>query len=87
MQNAEVKGSETTERGCILRDMTTREQARALLDRVPDSELEPVVAFLASHGEEPWTAKDEAAVAEANEDLEAGRTLSHEEIKAEFGIE
>jgi len=30
--------------------MTTREKAQKLLDAVPDSELEPVVEFLASHG-------------------------------------
>ncbi len=30
--------------------MTTREQAQKLLDELPDSELEPVVEFLASRG-------------------------------------
>jgi len=33
-----------------IRVMTTREQAHKLLDQVPDSELPPVLEFLASRG-------------------------------------
>jgi hypothetical protein len=31
--------------------MTTREKAHALLDQLPDSEIEPVVEFIVSRGE------------------------------------
>jgi predicted transcriptional regulator len=41
----------------------------------------------APEDDEPWTADDEAAVAEADADFEAGRTVSHEEIKREFKLE
>jgi hypothetical protein len=60
--------------------MTTREQAHKLLDQVPDSELPPVLEFLASRGndddpviaafrgapedDEPWTDGDNQAIAE-----------------------
>jgi ribosomal protein L12E/L44/L45/RPP1/RPP2 len=64
--------------------MTTREKAHKLLDELPDSEIEPVVEFLASRREdpvaaafrdapeddEPFTAEDEAAVKEEEEEEE-----------------
>jgi predicted transcriptional regulator len=79
--------------------MTTREKAHKLLDELPDSEIEPVVEFLASRREdpviaafrdapeddEPFTAEDEAAVKEAEEDFAAGRTISHEEMLRRYG--
>jgi predicted transcriptional regulator len=79
--------------------MTTREKARKLLDELPESELEPVLEFIASRGEdpviaafrdapeddEPFTAEDEAAVREADEDIAAGRTVSHEEMLRKYG--
>lgn len=50
---------------------------------------DPVVAAFRDTPEddEPWTEADEAAVREADADFAAGRTVSHEEIKREFGIE
>ena len=74
--------------------MTTREKAQKPLDAVPNSELEPVVAFLASRGEDPmipWldcrpeedeevSADEEAAAAEGRADVAAARTISHEEM-------
>ena len=57
--------------------------------RLLDERADPVLrAFReAPEDDEPWTAEDEAAVAEADADFAAGRTVSHEEIKREFGIE
>lgn len=57
--------------------------------RLLDLRTDPViVAFRdAPEDDEPWTAGDEAAVAEADADFAAGRTASHEEIKREFGLE
>jgi predicted transcriptional regulator len=47
-----------------------------------------VVAFRdAPMDDEPWTDEDEAATKEADADFAAGRTVTHEEIKREFGIE
>jgi hypothetical protein len=80
--------------------MTTREKARKLLDELPESELEPVLEFIASRGgedpviaafrdapedDEPFTAEDEAAVREADEDIAAGRTVSHAEMLRKYG--
>lgn len=57
--------------------------------RLLDMRGDPVVvAFCdAPEDDEPWTDEDEAAAAEGRADIEAGRTVSHEEIKREFGIE
>ena len=46
-------------------------------------------AFLrdAAVDDEPDTGAERAAVAEAHEDLAAGRVISHEHIRREFGIE
>lgn len=86
--------------------MTTREQAHKLLDDLPESEIEPVVKFIASRGErsekgasfarwlashpeddEPLTDEEQAALAESAADIAAGRLVSFEEIKREFGYE
>jgi hypothetical protein len=81
--------------------MTTREKAHKLLDELPDSEIEPVVVFLASRREdpviaafrdapeddEPWTEEDEAAMAEVEADQAAGvPTIPFEEIKHKYGL-
>jgi hypothetical protein len=56
-----------------------------LLDAREDS---VVVAFRdAPIDDEPWTAEDEAALAEADADFTKGRTASHEEVKRELDIE
>jgi len=79
--------------------MTTREKAENLLAAVPDSELEPVVEFLASRGEDPLSrrleeapledeeisAEEEAAVQEAREEIAAGVPLIPlEQVKREL---
>ena len=74
--------------------MTTREKAHKLLDELSDSEIEPVVEFIVSQREDPVaaafrdapeedeeiTAEEEAAAAGGRADIEAGRTVSHEEM-------
>lgn len=81
--------------------MTSREKAHQLLDALPDSEVEPVLEFIASRGgdsfsrwldsrpldEEPLTSTEETALRESDEDLAAGRLVSHEDVKRELGIE
>lgn len=81
--------------------MTTREKAHRLLDELPDSELEPVLEFIASRGDDSFahwldsrpvedeqiSADETAAVDAANAELAAGEpTVSHEEMKRELGL-
>jgi hypothetical protein len=81
--------------------MTTREKAHQLLDELPESELEPVVEFIASRGgdsfarwldsrpveDEEVSADEIAAIDEAHAELAAGEpTVSHEEMKRELGL-
>ena len=82
-------------------NVTTREKAHLLLDKLPDSELEPVVEFIASRGgdsfarwldsrpveDEEVSADEIAAIDEAHAELAAGEpTVSHEEMKRELGL-
>lgn len=81
--------------------MTAKEKLRERVEGLSEEEAdvalllvegrldEPMLKALAKAPEddEPWSAEDEAAVAEADADFAAGRTVSHEEIKREFGIE
>jgi len=81
--------------------MTTRELAHKMLDDLPDSEMEPMVELIASRGGDPVmrmldnapeedeeiSPEEEAAAAEGRADIEAGRVVSHEEIKREFGLQ
>ena len=75
---------------------TTRAALHAALDAVPDGELWRVEYFfeylrtgdtmlrtlcLAPYDDEPVTPEEEAAVAEAWEDVKAGRVVSHEEAR------
>ena len=47
-----------------------------------------VVAFHeAPEDDEPWTEADEAAVAEADADFAAGRTVSLGELEQKYGVE
>jgi hypothetical protein len=41
--------------------MTTREKAHKLLDELPESEIEPVVEFIVSRGEDDTTDAQDAA--------------------------
>lgn len=64
---------------------TEAEETLRLLDDPDD----PVIAAFreAPEDDEPWTEADEAAVAEADADFAAGRTVSLEEIERKYGIE
>jgi predicted transcriptional regulator len=79
--------------------MTTREKLmRAVLD-LPEEEIDGALEYVASRREdpllhaiatapeddEPFTAEDEAAVAEGRADFAAGRTVSHEEMLRRYG--
>jgi len=57
--------------------------------RLLDMRADPVVVAFrdAPEDDEPWTAEDEAALAEADADLTAGRTTSLEDFGRKYGIE
>ena len=79
-----------------------RDELRQLLDQLPDQDLYTAKRFLAylrntrdpmmrklveaPYDDEPLTEEDEAALAEAYEDLAAGRVVTMEEVKREFGL-
>lgn len=57
--------------------------------RLLDMRADPVVVAFrdAPEDDEPWTAADEAAVADADADLAAGRVTSLEDFGRKHGIE
>lgn len=57
--------------------------------RLLDMRADPVVVAFrdAPEDDEPWSAADDAAVAEADADLTAGRTTSLEDFEHKHGIE
>ena len=79
-----------------------RTELHHLVDELPESEIAVAKRFLAylrdvqdpvlqalleaPEDDEPETEDERAAVAEAYKDLKAGRVVSHEEIKREFGL-
>lgn len=80
---------------------TTRAALHERLDAVPDEELWRVEYFLeylrtgdgmlttlclAPYDDEPVTPEEEAAVAEAWEDVRAGRVSSLDEVRRELGL-
>ena len=79
--------------------MTTREKAQKLLEELPESELGPVLEFIASRGDdpvlrllknapeddEPVTDEDEAALEEAYAELDTGApTMSVDEFRNRY---
>ena len=82
--------------------MTTKDKLHHLVDQLPECELgaaqrfleylrdtgDPVLrAFMeAPEDDEPETEEERQAIAEAMEDIEAGRGISHEEVKRELGL-
>lgn len=82
--------------------MTIKEELYRLVDELPESELHAAKRFLeylrnmgdpvlramleASEDDEPESTEEKAAIAEAREDFKAGRVVSHEELKQEFGL-
>lgn len=68
-------------------NLSEEEADKAL--RLLDERDDPVAAAFrnAPHDDEPFTEADAAAIAEGEADIAAGRTVSHEELKRELGIE
>jgi predicted transcriptional regulator len=79
--------------------MTAKEKLRERVEGLSEAEAdvalllverrldEPMLRALAKAAEddEPWTAEDEAAIAEGRADIAAGRTLSHGEMLRKYG--
>ncbi len=66
------------------------EEANVALLLVDQNLDDPMLRALANAPEddEPWTEEDEAAVREARDEVADGaKTISHEEMKRELGIE
>ena len=82
--------------------MTIKEELHRLVDELPESESHAAKRYLeylcnmgdpvlramleAPEDDEPETEEERAAVAEAYEDLAAGRIVPLEEVKREFGL-
>ena len=82
--------------------MAIKDDLHRLVDELPQDELltakryleylrnmsDPLLKTLmeAPMDDEPETAEEKAAVAEAYEDLAAGRVVTFEDIKREFGV-
>jgi len=77
--------------------MTTRDELRHLADELDADAAREALARLqdlrlprflrdAPTDDEPETEEERAAVAEAEADLAAGRVVSHDEIRREFGL-
>ena len=82
--------------------MTIKEELHRLVDELPENESHAAKRFLeylrnmgdpvlramleAPEDDEPETEEERAAVAEAQEDFKAGRVVSHQELKREFGL-
>jgi predicted transcriptional regulator len=77
----------TKERLHQLVDELSEPEAKRALTLVEKEREDPVIAAFrdAPEDDEPWTDEDEAAVKEANEDIAAGRTISHEEMVRKYG--
>lgn len=77
-----------------------RSSLHDLVERLPDAELSAARKYLeylasnpahraavaAAPDDEPVTEEDAASIRRAIEDLERGRTVSHEEVLGEFGL-
>jgi CO dehydrogenase/acetyl-CoA synthase beta subunit len=82
--------------------MTIKEELHRLVDELPEGESHTAKRFLeylrnmgdpvlramleAPEDDEPETEEERAAVTEAQEDFKAGRVVSHQELKREFGL-
>jgi hypothetical protein len=76
--------------------MTVKDDLHQLVDQLDDDAAREALAYLqtlslppvlrdAPLDDEPETAEERAAVAEAEADLRAGRVVPHEAIQREFG--
>ncbi len=82
--------------------MTIKDELYRLVDELPESELHAAKRYLeylrnmgdpllqalmaAPDDDEPEGEEERASVAEARRDFEAGRVVTHEELKREFGL-
>ncbi|HTA06330.1 MAG TPA: hypothetical protein VK774_08205 [Solirubrobacteraceae bacterium] len=77
--------------------MTAKEKLRARVENLSEQEAEATLDFIASRGESfadwldarpeddaPLSADDQAALAESDADIAAGRTISYEQIKQDL---
>jgi hypothetical protein len=77
--------------------MTAKEKLRARVEDLSEQEAEATLDFIASRGQsfgdwldarpeddEPLSAKDQAALAESDADVAAGRTISYEQVKQDL---
>jgi hypothetical protein len=84
--------------GASICPMTAKEKLRARVEDLSEQEAEATLDFIASRGEsfadwldarpeddESLSAEDQAALAESDDDIAAGRTISHEQIKQDLG--
>ncbi len=64
------------------------EEARRYLEALREAQGDALLArlLLAPEDDEPLTAEEEAALAEAYEDIAAGRVMTHEELKRELEL-
>ena len=69
---------------------TTREQLRKMLDEIPDDRLDEVRDMLAllnvPDDDEPITAEDLEAVAQAREEYRRGETIPGDVVRRELGL-
>ncbi|HMH47792.1 MAG TPA: hypothetical protein VK538_08765 [Solirubrobacteraceae bacterium] len=77
--------------------MTAKEKLRARVEDLSEQEAEATLDFIASRGQsfgawldarpeddEPLSAEDQAALAESDADIAAGRTVSYEQVKQDL---
>jgi hypothetical protein len=74
--------------------MTAKEKLRARAEDLSEQEAEATLDFIASRGESfaDWldarpelSAEDQAALAESDADIAAGRIVSYEQVKQDLG--
>jgi hypothetical protein len=78
--------------------MTAKEKLRARVEDLSEQEAEATLDFIASRGQsfadwldarpeddEPLSDEDQAALAESDADIAAGRTISYEQVKQDLG--
>ena len=85
--------------GVNICSMTAKEKLRARVEDLTEQEAEAALDFIASHGQnfgdwldarpeddEPLTPEEQAALAESDTDIAAGRTVSYEQVKQDLGF-
>jgi hypothetical protein len=78
--------------------MTAKEKLRARVENLSEQEAEATLDFIASRGQsfgdwldarpeddEPLSAEDQAALADSEADIAAGRTVSYEQVQQDIG--